>query len=191
MNKYLIQITIYIRGDKDMKKALIVLFFIILVYSFLGVYINENVKIPDDAIRIRILANSNSDYDQKIKKEVKNNIQDYMYSLLNTAKNSEEAKRIIIKNLNNINNEVDTTLQEFDYNIPFKINFGLNYFPKKEYKGIVYDEGYYNSLLITLGSGFGDNWWCVLFPPLCLIEAEESSEVEYASFVKEILDKYV
>ena len=81
-------------------------------------------------------------------------------------------------------------------------NYELGDCPKLEYifsvwdpvthqsypKGIEYDEGYYESLLITLGEGKGDNWWCVLFPPLCLIEAEESTEVEYKSFIKEIIE---
>ena len=67
----------------------------------------------------------------------------------------------------------------------------MNYFPEKEYKGTIYEEGEYESLLITLGSGEGNNWWCVLFPPLCLIEAEESEEVEYSFFIKELFEKYL
>ena len=63
--------------------------------------------------------------------------------------------------------------------------------PEKEYKGTTYEEGYYESLVITLGSGEGDNWWCVLFPPLCLLEAEDSDDVEYTSYVKELVDKYL
>ena len=77
-----------------------------------------------------------------------------------------------------------------NYNLPYKINFGYNYFPEKIYRGVTYDEGYYESLLITLGEGKGDNWWCVLFPPLCLLEAEESTAVEYTTLVGEILKKY-
>ena len=114
-----------------------------------------------------------------------------MYELLKNTKGIEEARRIINSNLDNINNEVKTTLQLLNYKLGYDINFGLNYFPSKEYKGITYNEGYYESLVITLGEGKGDNWWCVLFPPLCLLEAEESTEVEYTSFVKELLDKYL
>ena len=75
------------------------------------------------------------------------------------------------------------------YNKFIKIS---NYFPQKEFKGVTYEEGYYESLVVTLGSGSGDNWWCVLFPPLCLLEAEESEkdDVEYQFFVKELIDKY-
>ena len=67
----------------------------------------------------------------------------------------------------------------------------MNYFPEKEYKGVVYEEGEYESLVITLGNGLGENFWCVLFPPLCLLDTEEEPEnVEYTSFVKEVIDKY-
>ena len=73
------------------------------------------------------------------------------------------------------------------------IHYGLNYFPKKEYKGVIYEEGYYESLVVTLGNGNGDNWWCVLFPPLCLLEAQETNtqDVEYKFFVQDLIDKYM
>ena len=69
----------------------------------------------------------------------------------------------------------------------------MNYFPEKEYKGLTFDEGKYESLVITLGSGVGKNWWCIMFPPLCLLEAKENNlnEVEYKSYVKTMLDKYL
>lgn len=174
-----------------MKRTILVLLLICSTYYFIGNYIEENIEIPADAIRIRILANSNDEYDQSVKEKVKENMQEYMYDLLRSTDNVEEAESIINKNLDNINRQVKNTLQLLDYNLPYKINFGLNYFPEKEYKGVKYESGYYESLLITLGKGEGDNWWCVLFPPLCLIEAEESTEIEYKSFIKEILDKYV
>ena len=73
----------------------------------------------------------------------------------------------------------------------YKINFGKNHFPDKEYKGVVYNEGDYESLVVYIGEASGDNWWCVLFPPLCLLEADEADtgEVEYKSIVGEMLDK--
>ena len=174
-----------------MKNTIFTLLFIFVVYYLISINIGEIIEIPDDAIRIRILANSNSQYDQEIKQEVKENIQDYMSDLLSGAKTNKEAESIIVKNLANIDKKVGDSLQSLDYGLSYKVNFGLNYFPDKEFKGVKYQSGYYESLLITLGKGEGDNWWCVLFPPLCLIEAEESDDIEYTSFVKEILDKYV
>ncbi len=192
MNKTFENRSLLIREDDFfMKKSIIVLLLIFSSYYFISSYIEDNVDIPEEAIRIRILANSNSDYDQRIKNAVKNNIQGYMYNLLKNTGNIKEAEDVINKNLDNIDKKVDDTLHALDYHFPYTVNFGLNYFPEKNYKGVNYASGYYESLLITLGEGKGDNWWCVLFPPLCLIEAEESTEVEYKSFVKELIDKYV
>ena len=151
----------------------------------------SSLAIPEEALRIRVIANSNSQYDQNIKNYVKENIQFKLYDLLKDTKGIEEARKIINTNLPDIDNEVKRTLQELNYELGYDINYGLNYFPSKEYKGTRYEEGYYESLVITLGEGEGDNWWCVLFPPLCLLEAEEDTKVEYTSFVKELLDKYL
>jgi len=173
-----------------MKKTIITLIIIVITYMVIGVSAEELVEIPEEAIRIRVIANSNSEYDQQMKQEIKTEVQLYMQELLKNATTTEEARTIITKNIKNLNKRLDIFLNQIDYDKEFKINFGLNYFPEKEYKGIRYKEGLYESLLITLGEGKGDNWWCVLFPPICLLEAEENEEVEYKSFVKEILEKY-
>ena len=175
-----------------MKKTLLVLSLIIGTYILIGVKAEELVEIPNEAIRIRVIGNSNSEYDQEKKQEIRKEVQLYMQNLLKDAKTTEEARTIINNNLNNLNKNIDTYLTQINYDKDYTINFGLNYFPEKEYKGIKYKEGLYESLLITLGEGKGNNWWCVLFPPICLLEAEESetNEVEYKSFVKELIEKY-
>ncbi len=172
-----------------MKKTILLLGMIFGIYVLIGYKFSE-IEIPNEALRIRILANSNSEYDQKIKNNVKVEIQDYVYDLLKDTTSIEEARKIINSKLNNISNLTELSLKKQNYNLPYSVNFGYNYFPEKIYKGITYDAGYYESLLITLGSGKGDNWWCVLFPPLCLLEAEESTEVEYTTLVGELLKKY-
>lgn len=172
-----------------MKKLFLVIIGIVLFYMAIGHV--SSLVIPEDALRIRVIANSDSEYDQKIKSELKEIIQLKMYDLLKDTKGINQARTIINDNLKNIDNEVKITLQRLNYELGYDINYGLNYFPSKEYKGINYEEGYYESLVITLGEGKGSNWWCVLFPPLCLLEGTESNEVEYTSFVKEMLDKYL
>ncbi len=173
-----------------MKKTIIFLIMIAIFYIFTSSALASSIKIPDDAIRIRVVPNSNSDYDQAIKGKVKDELETSMYSLLKNAKDSNEARRLIEANLPNVKNEVQNVLNKEKYDKGYKVNFGYNYFPQKKYKGVTYEEGYYESLLVTLGEGKGDNWWCVLFPPLCLIEAEENTETEYKSLVKELIDKY-
>lgn len=172
-----------------MRKMILVILLVLGIYFSIGHV--SSLVIPPDALRIRVIANSNDDYDQQVKEIVKDNIQYKMYELLKNTKGVEEARRIINNNLTYIDEEVRLTLMKLNYELGYDINFGLNYFPSKEYKGITYEEGYYESLVITLGEGKGENWWCVLFPPLCLIEANENDEVEYTSFVKELLEKYL
>ena len=173
-----------------MKKIIITFILIILTYVIIGNVIAKNDIIPDEAIRIRVIANSNSEYDQEIKNKVKKTVEYDMYNMLKNTTDLEEARKLIKNNLSNVENDIDTLLQKEKYELPFNINFGLNYFPKKKFKGITYNEGYYESVVVTLGEGLGDNWWCVLFPPLCMIEAEESTDVEYTTMVEEIINKY-
>ena len=173
-----------------MKKVFVFILMLLLVVS---VYkkSNDSVKIPDSAIRFRILANSNSPRDQKIKEDIRNKMQKELYSLLQNSKSINDSRKIINSNMSNFDEILKDSMKDIEY--PYSIDYGMHYFPSKTYKGITYDEGNYESLLVTLGSGKGDNWWCVLFPPLCLLEAEESSDVkdvEYKSFIKEIIEKY-
>ena len=173
-----------------MKKLLMIIVVGIILYSVVPAKA-DNYMIPKEAIRIRVLANSNSDYDQEIKSEVSKSLQQSMYHLLKNTKGIEEARKVIQENMDEIDNNVNATLTRLDYDFGYEINYGLNYFPNKEFHGVTYEEGYYESVLVTLGSGKGDNWWCVLFPPLCLLEAEESEDVEYKFFVQELFEKYL
>ena len=172
-------------------KYIISIIIVIVTYVVISNVVVANNLIPDDAIRVRVIANSNSDYDQKIKYEVKDIVEDDMYNILSNVDNLDIARDKIKNNLSNLENDINDYLKNKEYNLGFDINFGYNYFPKKEFKGIKYKEGYYESVVVTLGEGKGNNWWCVLFPPLCLIEAEESSDIEYTSLVKEVVDKYL
>ncbi len=154
---------------------------------------SNQVLIPKQAIRFRVIANSNQKSDQDIKLLVRNKIQTELYNDVVNTKNIKEARNIVKHNLNKYDTTVKIALTENQINQDYTINYGTNYFPEKTYKGVVYPEGNYESLVVTLGNGIGENWWCVLFPPLCLLEAEETEEkttVEYHSFIKDILDKY-
>ena len=151
----------------------------------------EVIKIPSNAIRFRVLANSNSPIDQKIKEDVRDKMQKELYGLLENTRNIKEARGLIKQNMDSFDNILKEEMKDKDYS--YTIDYGMHEFPEKKYKGITYEAGEYESLLVTLGDGKGDNWWCVLFPPLCLLEAEEndSEKIEYKSYIKEILEKYI
>lgn len=168
-----------------MKKLIIILAIVITILS-----INkeeDKIIIPKDSIRFRVIANSDNEIDQNLKKEIVSNFSKTIAEA-NNLKNIDETRNYINKNLPKFESIVNETLKKKSQDKNFNINFGKNYFPKKEYKDVIYDEGEYESLVITLGEGKGKNFWCVLFPPLCMID--ENNDVEYKSLIKEVLDKY-
>lgn len=166
-------------------KKIIVCLFIVTVLVLVN---KEEIKvlIPEDAIRFRIIANSNSIEDQKEKIEIRNELEPIIGDILTNSTTKEETKTEINNNLYKINHVIDK------YNTKYDVNYGLNFFPEKNYKGVTYKEGNYESLVITLGDGLGDNWWCVLFPPLCLLEANETNydDITYTSYIQELINKY-
>jgi len=162
---------------------------VIIIAFIIGVLLykkEEFVIIPNESIRIRIVANSDNIEDLVEKKRLKEQIEDDIYEITKDANSIEEARSLINDNLKNI----DTIIKN-NIDLDYTIDYGVNYFPKKVYRGVLYEAGNYESLVITLGSGLGENWWCVLFPPLCLIEDNKTtSDVEYKLYVEEILGNW-
>jgi stage II sporulation protein R len=164
-----------------MKKLIIIAAVIISTLSLNKSYeLNQN-----NTIRFRVIANSNNEKDQELKKEIIKNVS----SVINESQKStsiEETRSYLNNKLPEFNEIVEKTLLSNNAKREFKVNYGLNYFPKKELNNKEFDEGMYESLVITLGEGEGNNFWCILFPPLCMIEDNE--EYEYKSFIKEIFE---
>lgn len=177
------------KGWFFLKKVLIVLISIIMIVAVKKNVEAENIIIPDEAIRLRIIPNSNNPADLYLKGLVQEKMKENISNLLTNPTQISSAREIIENNLSNFNNDIKEIFNNYNYDYKYKVKYGYNYFPQKEYKGITYNEGYYESLVVELGDAKGDNWWCVLFPPLCLLEAEENTEVEYKFFVKELINK--
>lgn len=167
-----------------MPKKLII---IAIIISILCLNKQEKIIIPKNSIRFRVIANSNTTEDQNLKKQIVTNLSKELIKT-NTSKSIEDTRKYIKKELPLFTNIVDKTLRENNLKKDFHINYGKNYFPQKNYNGITYEAGEYESLVITLGEGVGNNFWCVLFPPLCFIE--EENKTEYKSIVKEVIEKY-
>jgi len=180
------------KGDFYMKKILVIFLGLVGIFFLFSINSSE-IIIPNDAIRFRVVANSNDANDQLIKTKVRKKVEMKIYDVLKDVKSIAEAREVLPSSKEDLEKVIQQTLLENQCAYNFKVNYGLNYFPEKKYKGVIYEEGYYESLVVTLGEGLGDNWWCVLFPPLCLLEAEETEEreeVEYKFFVKELLERF-
>lgn len=143
--------------------------------------------IPDEAIRLRILANSDSDADQELKRMVRDEVNEVITEWVAEITDIEEARKLIEARIPEINEIVKEVLKGEGSSDSFKVEYGSDItFPAKLYGDYVYPAGEYEAVLITIGEGKGDNWWCVLFPPLCFLDfsngttvaAEEDTEEE-------------
>jgi len=170
-----------------MKKIIFIIFIIIVI---LNVKSREKyIEIPEEAIRYRIIPNSNTALDQFEKNYIQKSVEENLLNLVD--KNSlEQTKDNILNNVDNIKKIAEGASEEINYKEEIKVKYGKNYFPQKTFKNKIYEEGYYESLVIEIGEAKGDNFWCVLFPPLCMLENEQTSdEIEYKSFINEIIEK--
>lgn len=170
-----------------MKKILIIIAVIISI-----IIVNKGddiILIPKESIRFRVIASSNTIEDQTIKNNISLKLSEYITNIVKSAQNKEEASDIIYENKDNIDAYIDNYFKENNINESYNLSIGLNYFPEKNYKGVKYLSGYYDSIVLEIGSKQGLNWWCVMYPPLCLID-ENTEDVEYTSLISEILESY-
>lgn len=144
---------------------------------------NKDYKvIPDEAIRLRILANSNSDRDQDVKRTVRDAVNANISKWVKDIADINEAREVIQAKLPEIKKIVSKTLKEEDKDQTFEVKYGPNVtFPTKLYGSFIYPAGEYEAVLITIGKGKGANWWCVLFPPLCFLDFANGTSVAKAS----------
>lgn len=172
------------------KKIILLLLSILIIYIITNKTKNDYVVIPKDSIRFRIIPNSNTLEDIHMKELVKTEITDVIENIEQTS-NINDTREKIITSIPTIETKITNLFTNQNYNPTFKINYGINHFPEKVYKGVKYEEGNYESMVIEIGNAKGDNYWCVLFPPLCMIDAKETPEdVEYSFFISELINKY-
>ncbi len=165
-----------------MKK--IILFLAILCFAVLNPACSSNTTIEEgyETLRIRVLSDSYDDIDQQVRAKVVSEVKSYAVRLLSGASSYGEALKKVNANLDEIDRITKRAIVSGGRTYAEKAELKTEYFPTRAYGSVVVESGYYQSLTITLGRGGGDNWWCVLYPPLC---ADES--VVYKSRVGEWL----
>lgn len=167
-----------------MKKILIIM---AVVISIMCINKKDEVIIPNNAIRFRVVSSSNTLSDQTIKNKISKNIQNKIYELTKNTSTYMETKKVLDNNYDYLKESIEEELKNNNVNYSYHLNIGRNYFPSKQYKGIKYDAGYYDSVSIELGNHDGLNWWCIIYPPLCLID-EDTTDIEYTTLAKELLE---
>ena len=142
-------------------------------------------------IRIHIRANSDSDADQKVKLAVRDAIVQYLAPLSAGVKDKQEMWNLLKNKRAEIEACANDTLTGCGYDYRSRVSLRSESFPTKSYGNLTLDAGEYDAVIVALGSGEGQNWWCVAFPPLCFIAAQETGkeEIEYRSWIADLFRK--
>ena len=170
--------------SKKVKNSLILLFLLFLYISISAIfYVNAVSKdIEESVFRLHVIANSDSEEDQNLKYKVRDNLIEYMNTLCIDVESKEEAIKIANLHLDEFKQIAEKTIKENGFSYPAYVEIGNFSFPTKNYGDVSLPAGYYDALRVKIGNAEGQNWWCVMFPPLCILEDENGKIEDEAKF---------
>lgn len=157
---------------KIIKKFILLIF---LLSAFITVsaisYVSAvSQNISNSVFRLHVIANSDSDEDQNLKYIVRDNLINYMNKLTENITSKDEAIKLAKEHETDFYKIAKQTIEDNGYDYDVKIEIGNSYFPTKYYGDISLPAGYYDALKVEIGNSTGQNWWCVMFPPLCFVD---------------------
>lgn len=165
------------------KRAILVLSIFILSFIYIihpviaDKYLIEN-PYNEGIIRFHVRANSDKEEDQALKLKVRDALLEVMVPKFEDVKSIDQSREIIKENLDTIALISEKVIHENNYNYPVKVSLGMDYFPTRKYGNMVFPQGEYETLMVEIGEGKGQNWWCVMFPPLCFVDVTNSAAVD-------------
>lgn len=164
-------------------KSACIAFVLTVIYSLIP-FQAKCESISNDVLRLHILANSDSEYDQSVKLRVRDRVLNYSKEIFENASSKEDAENAIKTRLCDIENEAQDELKSLGCDYPVKAELTNMYFTTRYYDSYTLPSGMYDAVRITIGSGNGHNWWCVMYPSICI-----SSAVEQDEKAKSVLDE--
>ena len=163
--------------------------FIVLILALSG--FNYNMQCEVEYLRIHIRANSNCEADQAVKYKVKDAVVEALIPYLSKIESFDQAVEVVSANFSMVENVANSVLTDNGFNYKSKACIKNEYFPTRTYENITLEEGYYDALIINLGSGEGNNWWCIVFPAFCFTKTKNSDNLVYISQIWEIIKNVI
>ncbi|MCI8759924.1 MAG: stage II sporulation protein R [Clostridia bacterium] len=157
---------------KNLKMVIILSFLLFIYISICAFSYAQNVStdIANSVFRLHVIANSDTDEDQNLKYLVRDNLLNYMNTICKDCTSKEEAISIVEEKKDIFKQIAVDTITNQGYSYPVTINIGNFEFPTKHYGDISLPAGFYDALRVEIGEAKGQNWWCVMFPPLCFVD---------------------
>lgn len=171
---------------------------IVFVVTLIGIFVAVGIffaggeaKKQPNYLRIHIRANSNTDVDQGVKFAVKQSVVNFLTPKIASVNSVEEAFSIVKSELSSIEKISNEVLVINGFTYMSRARLCEENFPTRSYENLTLEEGIYDALIIELGDGTGDNWWCVVYPPLCFVSKSDSDsdQIVYKSIVYETIHR--
>lgn len=174
-----------------MKKIIAAGFVLVVMIAaiiYAGGKLSASVQPETDYLRIHVRANSNEQIDQNVKYIVKDEVVKFITPYAAQCVDKQTAMKVIENIIPEIEKVCDKTLKANGFDYTARAQVRAEEFPTRVYGELTLEAGLYDALIIELGTGKGDNWWCVIYPPLCFTSG--TTEVEYRSAIYEIIKKF-
>ena len=176
----------FLKKTDRLIKSLACAFIFTLIFQSLSLY-GECLGIEKNTFRLHILANSDSREDQTLKLQLRDAVLKYTENMFQSADTSHNAERLVKKKMAEISCFSQKFIQSKGYDYAVNMQITNMYFTTRVYENFTLPAGYYDALRIVIGSGNGHNWWCVMFPQLCLPSAENKSDKIYTEGQNELI----
>lgn len=170
--------------SKFQKACISLVFFAIIL---LLIVLPKSKQVNQEYLRLHIRANSNQTIDQNIKYKVKEVVVDYLTPFVAKCKTKADAKDMLESQKKSLNRVIDDFLIANGFDYGSKVSILSEKFPTRVYDGVELPSGIYDAVIIELGKGVGDNWWCVVYPPLCF---SDSKNVVYRSLILDVINEF-
>lgn len=161
---------------------------LIVVSAILG--FNQINDTDEQIFRMHIRANSNEETDQNIKLVIRDEFVSYLTPKIENITTKEQAVKLVESEIKNLECIADNVLKKNGFTYKSKVKVCNEYFPERYYGDKQVKQGYYDALICELGEAKGNNWWCVVYPPLCFVDYNTSNDVVYKSKLWEIINKF-
>ena len=164
-------------------------FLIVAIIILSGIGLTQNKSVTHtEYLRIHVRADSNADSDQAIKYKVKDAVVEYLTPYIAECDTKDKAEKLLTSRLVAIESVANGVLKQNGFSYTAKAEVRKENFPTRIYDNVELESGIYDALILELGSGKGDNWWCVVYPPLCF--TGQVTSYVYKSKIAEIINKF-
>ena len=173
-----------------MSKYITIIVVVLLSALCVAVCTSQSVRVSEQIFRMHIRANSNLEADQNVKMQIKEEFVSFLTPLVEGCESKQDVIQMVKENKDNLEDIVDKVLLKNGFTYKSNVKVCNEFFPERYYGDFQVKQGYYDALICELGEAKGNNWWCVVYPPLCFVDYNQTNSVVYKSKLWEIINKF-